>query len=184
MDSVNQKARFVNNLNKTFGSGGGVTCAFSDTELVRFLQFLKAGRQHITVSKGTTIIGMQPNSSVWVLNETCKHNFISALLMLDGAVMSCHYRKIVQQFVLAVGPTETGKSTSIKAALSLFGMTKTGFYVEGSNAYFMEQSALSCLPYGIDEATADNKLLDIVKLIITLSGGAKTANLFNHIQFP
>ena len=239
-DSANQKAKFISNLNKTFGSGGGFTCAFSDTELVRFLQFLKADSESIPVSKGSTIIGMQPNSSVWVLNETtqisddgslippdggsytwtptciaancdkvclaelvptispeldvqpsehlvnlleqnCKHNFISALLVLGGAVMSCHYQTIVQQFggfpiVLAVGPTETGKSTAIKAALSLFGMTKAGFYVDGSNAYFMERSALSCLPYGIDEGTTD-KQLDLVKLIIALNGGAKTANL-------
>ena len=38
--------------------------------------------------------------------------------------------------VLAEGPTETGKSTAIKAGLSLLGMSKTGFYMEGTSGFF------------------------------------------------
>ena len=40
---------------------------------------------------------------------------------------------------------ETGKSTSIKAGLSLFGMTKDGFYVEGSIFYGEECSVVSAI---------------------------------------
>ena len=83
--------------------------------------------------------------------------------------------------VLALGATETGKSTAIKAGLSLFGMAKDGFYVEGSNGYFMERSALSCLPYGIDEACTNSKQFD---LIVDLHGGAKTANLRRGAFLP
>ena len=241
--------KFINQLNKSFGQGGGFTCAFTDTELTRFIQYLKRERGHaIRISKGTTVVGKQPSSAVWVLNKSvhitakgelltpeassymwtptcilancdkvslnelvptvadelttaplcnlvtllesaCKHNFTSALLLLGGAIMSCHYAKIVSQFggfpiVLAIGPTETGKSTSIKAGLSLFGMAKGSFYVEGSNAYFMERSALSCLPYGIDEACSDSKQFDLVKLVVDLHGGAKTANLRRGAFLP
>ncbi len=66
--------------------------------------------------------------------------------MVGGAIMSCHNSLVVEKFgvfpiVLAVGKTETGKSTAIKAGLSLFGMSSVGFYVEGSTDYFMERSA-------------------------------------------
>ena len=103
--------------------------------------------------------------------------------------MSSHYTQVVKTYggfpiVLAVGPTETGKSTAIKAGLSLVGMAKDGFYVEGSTAYFMERSALSCLPYGIDEACSDNKQFDLMKLVVDLHGGAKTANLRRGAFLP
>ena len=111
-----------------------------------------------------------------------KHNFYSSLIVIAGALMSVHYRTIISMYggfpiVLAEGPTETGKSTAMKAALSLVGMAKTGFYVEGTNGYFMERSAMSSLPYGIDEACNGSKQLDLVKLIVDLHGGGKTANL-------
>lgn len=67
-----------------------------------------------------------------------------------------------------------------QAGLSLFGMAKDFFYVEGSNAYFMEGSALSCLPCRIDEALQ----FDLVKLVIDLDGGAKTANLQRGAFLP
>lgn len=54
-----------------------------------------------------------------LLEAACKHNFASALLLLGGASMSHQYAIITTQFgglsiVLAIGPTETGKSSSIK----------------------------------------------------------------------
>ena len=86
--------------------------------------------------------------------------------------------------VFAIGPTETGKSTSIKAGLSLVGANRESFYVEGSTAYFMERSALSCIPYGIDEACHDSKQFDLLKLVVDLHGGAKTANLKRGALLP
>ena len=105
--------------------------------------------------------------------------------------MSFHYEQVAGMYggcpiVTAIGPTETGKSTSIRAALSLFGMTKDskGFYVEGSYAYFLERSALSCLPYGIDEVCTTNKQFDFVKFVVDLYGGAKMANLRRGSLMP
>ena len=56
-----------------------------------------------------------------------KHNFISGLLVMAGGVMSLHYLTLTKLFagcptVVCLGPAETGKTTSIKAALSLMGM--------------------------------------------------------------
>ena len=55
-----------------------------------------------------------------------KHNFISSLFVIAGAIMAVHYTAVVCvnsgcQCLLALGPSETGKSTAIKVALSLAG---------------------------------------------------------------
>ena len=51
---------------------------------------------------------------VQLVEDTTKHNFMSALLVIGGTIMSCHYRQIIDTFggfpiVIACGPTETGK---------------------------------------------------------------------------
>ena len=56
-----------------------------------------------------------------------KHNYISSLLVIAGGVLALHYKTLTKVYagcpvVVCVGPSETGKSTAIKAALSLFGM--------------------------------------------------------------
>ena len=123
---------------------------------------------------------------VQLVEKTMKHNTMSALLLVGGAVMSCHYRQIVHNFagfpvVVACGPTETGKSTSLKVGLSLTGGQKHAFYSKGTNAYFLERAALSCLPFGIDDPNmstyAGRKQLD-------LYNGAKTANLRSGALLP
>ena len=70
--------------------------------------------------------------------------------------MSCHYQQIVDSFggfpiVLVYGPTETGKSTSLKVGLSLTVGQKHAFYAKSTDGYFLERAALSCLPFGIDD---------------------------------
>lgn len=61
------------------------------------------------------------------LSVVMKHNFIQSILILAGGVMALHYRQVIQvnsgcPAIIAAGPSETGKSTSIKCALSLTGM--------------------------------------------------------------
>ncbi len=63
---------------------------------------------------------------VHLVETTMKHIVTSALLLIGGAIMSCHYGQIVETFggfavVSACGPTETGKSTLLKVGLSLTG---------------------------------------------------------------
>ena len=56
-----------------------------------------------------------------------KQNFISSLLLLGGYLMSLHYstfnstRASRCPIVVAIGVSETGKSTSINAALAICG---------------------------------------------------------------
>ena len=54
-----------------------------------------------------------------------QHNFFPAILMAGGAIMALHYSSVIQAggcpIVIANGGCETGKSTAIRLALSLFG---------------------------------------------------------------
>ena len=52
-----------------------------------------------------------------------KHNYNSALLVIAGGVMALYYNTLTTTFagcpvVVALGPSETGKTTAIKAALA------------------------------------------------------------------
>lgn len=55
-----------------------------------------------------------------------KHNFISSLFVIAGAMTALHYNAVIRvnpgcPMIIASGPPETGKSTAIKVALSLTG---------------------------------------------------------------
>ena len=124
---------------------------------------------------------------VQLIETTVKHNATSALLVIGIAIMLCHYRQIVNTFggfpiVFACGPTETGKLTSLRAGLSLTGGQKNAFYANCTKQhYFLERTALSCLPFGVDNSNmllyGGRKQLDVGELVVDLYNGAKTANL-------
>ena len=66
------------------------------------------------------------------------------------------------------------------SALSLFGATESSF-VKGTNAFFLDRSAESTLPYGIDDPNLKGRasktnFLDLQELIVDLYNGAKSAN--------
>ena len=119
-----------------------------------------------------------------------RHNYISSLLVIAGVVMSLHYESIVAMFsgcpiVVALGPSETGKTTAIRAGLSLVGVMQ--HYVKGTNAFFRQRAMLSTLPFSIDDppkSTARNSSVDVNELIIDFYNGGKTADLQKGSQKP
>lgn len=53
-----------------------------------------------------------------------KHNFIPSVLMLGGAIVGFHYNSFKSgscPVMVAKGESQTGKSTTIRIAMSLFG---------------------------------------------------------------
>ena len=73
-----------------------------------------------------------------------KHNFVPGLIVVSGVIMAFHYSTIKEIFggcpiTVAIGESETGKSTTIRAALSLFGCHKNSRYVKGTNAVFYRE---------------------------------------------
>ena len=100
--------------------------------------------------------------------------------------MSFHYRTIIQMYggcavTVATGRSSTGKSTSIRAALALFGCAHNGIFSKGTNAGMLERSARSTVPYGVDDPCkakgCKTNQLDIGELCVDLYNGQKTINL-------
>ena len=56
-----------------------------------------------------------------------KHNFLASLLMLGGMIVGFHYNSFKSDcpIMVAQGESQTGKSTVLKIAMSLMGMSAT-----------------------------------------------------------
>jgi len=99
--------------------------------------------------------------------------------------MAFHYSTIKDIYggcliVVAMGPAETGKLTTIRAALALFGVHRTSCFVKGTSALFMERVCSSTIPFGIEEAVSSKKgkvKLNLTELVIDLYDGAISANM-------
>ena len=89
---------------------------------------------------------------------------------------------------VATGESGTGKSTSMKAALTLFGCSHNGIFSKGTNAGMLERSSRSTLPYGIDDPSkargCRTNQLDIGELCVDLYNGQKTINLRSGASNP
>ena len=244
MEAINNKIKFINQINFSFGSGG-MTCGFENNQLVEYFQYLlRSNPDQLPVKQGVLSTGMQPDGScilnantfissagvlmdpkdspyVWVDKECIgdtekirtkdisprivtplsvtsladliatleiilKHNFLPGLIVVSGAIMAFHFSTIKEMFggcpiTVAIGESETGKSTTIRAALSLFGCHQISRYVKGTNALFIERASKSSLPFGIEEAMPMKKgkanKLDLTELVIDLFDGSISANM-------
>ena len=130
---------------------------------------------------------------VLILKKVAKHNFYPALGVVAAVIMSFHYKIIKERhggcpIAVAMGESETGKSTAIRTALGLFGCHQIGRYVKGTNAIFLERSSKSSIPFGIEEAMPSTKAhsnkLDLGELVIDLYDGAISANMKSGIVKP
>lgn len=63
---------------------------------------------------------------VEVLRIVMQHNFIPAMIMMAGAILSLHYVTVTKKsgcpIVVAEGMSQTGKSTALLVSLGLLGM--------------------------------------------------------------
>lgn len=57
-------------------------------------------------------------------------------------------------------------------------------YVKGSNAFFLERSAISSLPYAIDDPPKSGNSVDVNELIMDLFNTCKNANLRRGSLIP
>lgn len=122
------------------------------------------------------------------LKKCLNHNFLPGLLVVSGGLMSFHYLTVIELYggcaiTVATGDPGTGKSTSISAALAMFGCAHNSVFSKGTNAGMLERSSRSTLPYGIDDPSKGkgkgtrSNALDIGELCIDLYNGQKTINL-------
>ena len=104
-------------------SNSGMLVSPSSSHFIWSPEYLASRSEKVSVTEITPSV-MTPLSkgclkeAVELLEKTMKHNAMSALLLMGGVVMSYHYRQIVEMFggfpvVLACGPPETGKSSTL-----------------------------------------------------------------------
>ena len=125
-----------------------------------------------------------------------KHNFVESLLGMGGGIQTFHYESVIKHFsgcpiTLLRGPPESGKSTLILAILGMCGCQVSSYYVKGTNAFFIDCSSESTLPYGIDDpllkgtaGSSKTNLLDVRELVVDLYNGAKSANALKGSRRP
>lgn len=133
-------------------------------------------------------LSTEPLNKIVQFLQVTKHNALSSLLTLSGVIMAFHYETILSiwsgsPIVVAVGPSETGKSTAITIGLSMIGVAETAKYVSGSTSFFLERCGASTLPFGVDDPPKPNSkaLLNPADIIISVYNGSKTANMKSNI---
>ena len=87
MTSINKKSDFIQQLNSSYQSGG-LSCSFSDKELVQFINWKKKlyAKGGIIRKQGVTRLGKQPCGRIWVLSpnlfldedgrESAQHDYV------------------------------------------------------------------------------------------------------------
>lgn len=78
-----------------------------------------------------------------LLKKCVVHNFTNMTVLLGSGVMTFHFSSICKKYggcsiPVAIGDPQTGKSTGVKATLSLCGSQESGYYVKGTNAFFLD----------------------------------------------
>lgn len=111
-------------------------------------------------------------------------------------MQSFHYETIANKFggcsvAMLKGVPETGKSLCLKTALSLFGAIESGYFVKGTNAYFMERSSECSIPYVIDDPnqskrgrSSKSNFLDVEELVVDMYNRAQSANATRGSRTP
>ena len=108
------------------------------------------------------------------------HNFLSCVLLMGAGVMAFHYKTIIDTLrfcpqIMAVGPPSTGKTLSLQATLALFGADNcSNQYNTCTKAYCLQRSAVSTVPFGIDDPSFSGDINDI---IVSFFNGTMSANI-------
>ena len=136
---------------------------------------------------------------VMLLQTIMKHNFFSSLLTIAGSLMTFHYASMQSlggcPTVVAIGEAETGKSTSLLTAMSVLGRVFISYqsvtdiilfiglghqnhiYERGTNAFFLDRSSQSTLPFVIDDPQkSSSKGSDTNELVVDLFSGSKVSS--------
>jgi len=81
-----------------------------------------------SMSKILQVVKDSVSNNYYYITEqiALKHNFISSVLVIAAGVMALHYKILANVFggcpiIVCLGPSEMGKTTALKAALSLTG---------------------------------------------------------------
>ena len=109
------------------------------------------------------------------LSTMMQHNFHPAILTLGAAVMVLHYTQLLRKrghchVTVLFGNSQTGKTSALLIALSLFGCHHQTFFERGSKEAYLHKCCISSLPVGCDDPQSQ---ATTGQLIVELFNGAK-----------
>ncbi len=104
-----------------------------------------------------------------------RHNFVPGLLSLGAAVTLLHYSQLIRKrghchIPVLFGHSQTGKTTALQLALSLFGCNRKTFFSKGSKASYLKKCSESTFPVGCDDPISPKH---VGQLVVDLFNGAR-----------
>ena len=112
------------------------------------------------------------------------HNFYPAILALGSGVNALHYAQLLNKrghIPVLHGMSQTGKTTALQLALSLFGCHHLTFYSRGSKEAYVRKCCSSTFPVGCDDPQSE---ATTGQFIVELFNGAKSTILKHGDQLP
>ena len=115
-----------------------------------------------------------------------RHNYIPGLLTLGAGVMALHYAQLQQKrghchVPILWGNSQTGKTTALQCALSLYGCHRNTFYSRGTKEGYLQKCYSSTLPVGCDDPQSP---ATIGQMIVELFNGAKSTLVKSGDRMP
>ena len=115
------------------------------------------------------------NELISTMRVLLKHNFCCGILCIGSGLMVLHYSRLLAKrghchVPVLYGQPQTGKTTSLKAALSAFGCHQRTFYSRGSKEAYLRRCCESTFPVGCDDPQSPAV---VGQLIVELFNGAK-----------
>ncbi|XP_028409953.1 uncharacterized protein LOC114532610 [Dendronephthya gigantea] len=111
-----------------------------------------------------------------------QNNYPQVVLAHAGSSMACNYDLILKKFdgcaiPVLMGPSVSGKTTALKAVMSIFGIRK--FTCESSSRYIENRQSNTTIPFGWDDAS-DMKVLKNVS--VNSFNGCGSSTMKNTLQ--
>ncbi|CAB3977626.1 Hypothetical predicted protein [Paramuricea clavata] len=141
---------------------------------------------HSRCEVATPLTPMALEPLILKLFPLLEHNAFSAILMLDAGAMSWHYLTILENnkncpVAVAYGPSGTGKTTGLFAALSIIGAHEPNFYSRGTKESYISILSKQTVPIGLDDPQSSK---NVSELLIDLFGGAMSKGITRGVQQP
>jgi hypothetical protein len=127
------------------------------------------------------------NRLVKNMQQVMKHNFVPAVLAASSIISALQYSNLsdASPIVVCEGPSQTGKSTTLRIALALLGVEKESIYEKSTNTFILERASSSTLPFGIDDPEGKpSRGSDLNDVIVELYNRGRSATFRKGAKTP
>lgn len=160
--------------------GKGSIALDLEAEIMLLLQSVSSLHQLLTtmqeVLKHNFIAGKLTCTCMDKSNHSYLCIFLSGVFLVAAGAMAKHYEALMAKYnacplPLFFGESETGKSTAVRCALSICGQHNVGHLMKmksTSATINIERSAMSTVPFALDDPKSTEKFRELLILIFTM----------------